>query len=163
MTRMKMLARNYAYWTNINSDIENFVRTCRRCQETAKNPVKAARHSWPLEDKPWILIHADFAGSMDGKMYLIIVDTYSKWPEIVEMSSTTTSCTIRELRRLLAQFGNPQTLVTDNGTQFTFEKFNDFCSQNGIRHIKSPPFHPQSNGQAEHFVDTFKKSFKKMK
>ncbi|XGW21465.1 hypothetical protein V3C99_004430 [Haemonchus contortus] len=164
MTRMKMLARNYAYWTNINSDIENFVRTCRRCQETAKNPVKAALHSWPLEDKPWIRIHADFAGPMDGKMYLIIVDAYSKWPEIVEMSSTTTSCTIRELRRLFAQFfGNPQTLVTDNGTQFTSTEFHDFCSQNGIRHIKSPPFHPQSNGQAERFVDTFKRSFKKMK
>ncbi|XGW08618.1 hypothetical protein V3C99_011164, partial [Haemonchus contortus] len=100
---------------------------------------------------------------MDGKMYLIIVDAYSKWPEIVEMSSTTTSCTITELRRLFAQFGNPQTLVTDNGTQFTSKEFNDFCSQNGIRHIKSPPFHPQSNGQAERFVDTFKRSFKKMK
>uniref|UniRef100_A0A7I4YY53 RNA-directed DNA polymerase n=1 Tax=Haemonchus contortus TaxID=6289 RepID=A0A7I4YY53_HAECO len=163
MTRMKMLARNYVYWTNINDDIETFVRTCRRCQETAKNPVKTTLHSWPIEDKPWNRIHADFAGPINGKMYFVIVDAYSKWPEIVEMSSVTTSCTIRELRRLFAQFGNPQTLVTDNGTQFTSAEFDDFCTKNGIRHIKSPPFHPQSNGQAERFVDTFKRNFKKMK
>uniref|UniRef100_A0A7I4Y6B5 RNA-directed DNA polymerase n=1 Tax=Haemonchus contortus TaxID=6289 RepID=A0A7I4Y6B5_HAECO len=161
MTRMKMLARNYVYWTNINDDIETFVRTCRRCQESAKNPVKTTLHSWPIEDKPWNRIHADFAGPINGKMYFVIVDAYSKWPEIVEMSSVTTSCTIRELRRLFAQFGNPQTLVTDNGTQFTSAEFDDFCTKNGIRHIKSPPFHPQSNGQAERFVDTFKRNLQK--
>ena len=163
MTRMKMLARNFVYWMNINNDIEDFVRSCRRCQETAKSPIKATLCSWPMEEKPWDRIHADFAGPMDGKMYLIIVDAFSKWPEIVEMSSTTTSSTIRELRRLFAQFGNPQTLVTDNGPQFTSNDFSEFCKKNGIRHIKSPPFHPQSNGQAERFVDTFKRSFAKMK
>nr|CDJ93709.1 RNA-directed DNA polymerase (reverse transcriptase) and Integrase domain containing protein [Haemonchus contortus] len=45
--------------------------------------------------------------------------------------STTTSCTIRELSRLFAQFGNAHTLVTDNGTQLTSTVFNDFCNQNG--------------------------------
>uniref|UniRef100_A0A0N4W5J5 RNA-directed DNA polymerase n=1 Tax=Haemonchus placei TaxID=6290 RepID=A0A0N4W5J5_HAEPC len=163
MTRIKMLARNYVYWTNINDDIETFVRTCRCCQETAKNPIKTTLHSWPIEDKPWNRILADFAGPMNGKMYFVVVDAYSRWPEIVEMSSVTTSCTIRELRRLFAQFGNTQTLVTDNGAQFTSAEIDDFCTKNGIRHIKSPPFHPQSNGQAERFVDTFKRSFKKMK
>ncbi|PIO76324.1 hypothetical protein TELCIR_01611 [Teladorsagia circumcincta] len=108
-----MLARNYVYWTNINQDIEKFVKTCRRCQETAKKPVKTTLCSWPLEDKPWNRIHADFAGPLDGKMYLIVVDAYSKWPEIVEMSSTTTGSTTRELRRLFAHFGNPQRSPTE--------------------------------------------------
>ncbi|PIO71065.1 hypothetical protein TELCIR_07050 [Teladorsagia circumcincta] len=47
------------------------------------------------------------------------------------MSSTTTGSTIRELRRLFAQFGNPHTLVTDNGPQFTSKEFEDFCNENG--------------------------------
>ncbi|PIO64086.1 integrase core domain protein [Teladorsagia circumcincta] len=96
-------------------------------------------------------------------MYLIVVDAYSKWLEIVEMSSITTSSTIRESRRLFAQFGNPQTLVTDNGPQFISKDFEDFCNKNDVRHMKSPPFHPQSNGQAERFVDTFKRNSEKMK
>ncbi|EYC07744.1 hypothetical protein Y032_0069g372 [Ancylostoma ceylanicum] len=163
MTRMKMLDRKNVYWTNINKDIEDRVRKCNRCQEMAKKPVKTTLSSWPIEDKPWTRIHADFAGPLDGKVYLVIVDAYSKWPEIIEMSTTTTNATIRELTRLFAQFGNPQTLVTDNGPQFTSKNFENFCTRNGIRHLKSPPFYPQSNGQAERFVDTFKRTFQKLK
>ncbi|VDL66057.1 unnamed protein product [Nippostrongylus brasiliensis] len=163
MTRMKMLAREYVFWPNINKDIENCVRKCDRCQKLAKNPVKATLCSWPTEEEPWRRIHADFAGPVDGKMYLVVVDAYSKWPEIVDIPVATTSATIKELRRLFAQFGNPETLVTDNGSPFTSKEFEDFCSENGIRHLRSPPFHPLSNGQAERFVDTFKRTLQKLK
>ncbi|PIO53421.1 hypothetical protein TELCIR_25244 [Teladorsagia circumcincta] len=79
------------------------------------------------------------------------------------MTATTSIATLRELRRLFAQFGLPQIIVSDNGTQFTSVEFQDFCRNNGIKHVRSPPYHPQSNGQAERFVDTFKRSLAKMK
>ncbi|PIO55758.1 integrase core domain protein, partial [Teladorsagia circumcincta] len=100
---------------------------------------------------------------MDGISYLVVVDAFSKWPEVIPMTSTTSTATLRELRRLFAQFGLPQIIVSDNGTQFTSAEFQDFCRSNGIKHVRSPPFHPQSNGQAERFVDTFKRSIGKMK
>ncbi|ETN81654.1 hypothetical protein NECAME_08357 [Necator americanus] len=46
MTRMKMLARGYLYWTNINRDIEEAVRHFRNCQEAAKMPKKTVLNSW---------------------------------------------------------------------------------------------------------------------
>ncbi|KHJ97228.1 integrase core domain protein [Oesophagostomum dentatum] len=95
---------------------------------------------------------------MNGKMFLVIVDAYSKWPEIIEMTSTTSLATIRDSTRLFAQFGNPETIVSDNGSQFASREFAEFCNSNGITHVRSPPFHPQSNGQAERFVDTFKRA-----
>ncbi|KIH65367.1 hypothetical protein ANCDUO_04316 [Ancylostoma duodenale] len=79
---MKMLARDYCLWTNIEKEIENKVKSCRRCQEYAKNPIKNTLCSWPIEDKTWIRVHADFAGPIEGRMFLIIVDAYSKWPEL---------------------------------------------------------------------------------
>ncbi|KHJ86180.1 hypothetical protein OESDEN_14078, partial [Oesophagostomum dentatum] len=38
-----------------------------------------------------------------------------------------------------------------------------FKNSNGITYVRSPPFHPQSNGQAERFVDTFKRALQKLK
>ncbi|PIO54818.1 integrase core domain protein, partial [Teladorsagia circumcincta] len=156
-TRMKMLARSYVYWPSMDTDIDTLVRNCTTCAQLAKNPVKVELQSWPKPVTPWARVHADFAGPLDGNCYLVIVDAYSKWPEIIQMNSITTSATIRVLTKVFAQFGNPQTLITDNGTQFTSTTFANFCRRRGIKHVRSPPFHPQSNGQAERFVDTFKR------
>lgn len=56
----------------------------------------------------------------------------------------------------------PNTLVSDNGTQFSSETFQEYCRQFGINHIFTAPYHPQWNGQAERFVDTLKRAFKKL-
>jgi len=61
-----------------------------------------------------------------------------------------------------ARFGIPETLVTDNGTKFISEAFQSFCLSHGIRHLRTPPFHPSSNEQAERFVDTFKRGLSKL-
>ena len=98
-----------------------------------------------------------------GKTYLLVVDAHSKWPKIIEMSSTTTTKTIIELRKMFAAYGVPAQLVSGNGPQFTAEQFANFMQINGIRHIKCAPFHPASNGAVEHLVQTFKKAMKSSK
>ena len=122
-TRMKMLARSFVFWCNLENDIADLVGNCSKCQLAAKNPIKSELCSWPKPTRPWERIHMDFAGPTYGKMFLIVVDAYSKWPEVIEMSSTTSEATIQQLRRLFAQFGIPETIVSDNGTQFTSAVF----------------------------------------
>ena len=96
-----------------------------------------------------------------GRMFLIAVDAHSKWPEVVEMKTTTAAQTIVVLRKMLSAYGLPEQLVSDNGPQFVSAKFNEFCTENGIRHIRVSPYHPSSNGLAERFVQTFKTAMKK--
>ena len=57
--------------------------------------------------------------------------------------------------------GNVRTLVSDNETQFTSAEFEEFCKLCKITHIQTAPYHPQSNGEAERFVQTFKQSMSK--
>ena len=51
---------------------------------------------------------------------------------------------------------------SDNGSPFTSREFQQYCSMNGIKHIRSSPFHPASNGLAERAVQTIKGGLKKM-
>ncbi|KAA3677466.1 uncharacterized protein DEA37_0014526 [Paragonimus westermani] len=93
ITRMKALVRSYAYWPGIDSDIESTVKSCEQCARAAKVPVKAELHSWPLPDGPWKRVHADFAGPLNDQYFLIRVDAFSKWPEIVPIRTISTTTT----------------------------------------------------------------------
>ena len=104
----------------------------------------------------------DFAGPFLRKSFFIVVDAHSKWPEVHEMTQTTTEKTITVLSHLFSNYGLPVQLVSDNGPQFTSEEFRQFMLMNGIWHIRSAPYHPYSNGQAEHSVKTFKDAMKAM-
>ena len=163
MNRMKAMARSYVYWPHMDSHIERLSKNCTRCALASKQPIKTELQSWPLTTEPWSRVHVDFAGPIDGQHFLIVVDSHSKWPEVITMPRTSTDATISALRKIFYRFGVPHTLVSDNGSQFTSSQFADFCHRNAIAHIRSPPYHPQSNGQAERFVDTFKRALQKMK
>jgi len=94
-------------------------------------------------------------------MWLISVDGQTKWPEVIQMKTTTASKTTEVLRSLLSPFGIPHQLVSDNGPQFVSEEYKQFCEQNGIRRILVAPYHPSSNGEAERFIQMFKAAMRK--
>ena len=119
------------------------------CQASSSS---CSLHPWVWPSKPWQRVHLDFAGPFQGCMFLVGVDAYSKWPEVRVMSVTTASATLDVLREWFAVHGIPEQIVTDNGTQFTSETFEIFVKRNGIKHIKSAPYHPASNGLAERFI-----------
>ena len=76
------------------------------------------------------------------------------------MPSTTASRTIDELCKLFSSYGLPEQIVTDNGPQFMSEEFATFAKFNGIKHIKSAPYHFSTNEAIERLVQTFKKAMK---
>lgn len=93
---------------------------------------------------------------MDYFYFIKIVDTFSKWVEVIPTKTTTSDFCIKELGRLFSNFGICLVLVSDNGPQFTSHVFKNFLGSNGVIHKLSPAFHPASNGQAERSVQTIK-------
>ena len=82
--------------------------------------------------------------------------------EVSIVTSATTAVTIQNLRRMFATHGLPRTVVSDNGSVFTSNEFQDFLVKNGICHIKTAPYHPACNGLAEIAVQTLKERLKKL-
>ncbi|XP_055633708.1 uncharacterized protein K02A2.6-like [Toxorhynchites rutilus septentrionalis] len=160
MERMKSLARSFVYWPNIDDVVEDYVRCCRSCAEAAKSPRKTNLESWPIPSKPWERVHIDYTGPINGYYYFLVIDAYSKWPEIYRTRSTSTTKTLEMVEEIFARYGNPKTLVSDNGSQFVSARFKQFCEEARITHLTIAPYHPQSNGQAERFVDTLKRGLK---
>ena len=76
------------------------------------------------------------------------------------MKSTTTAATVLQLRKLFSAYRLPEQLVSDSGPQFASTEFAKFLTTNGVKHNKSVPYHPSSNGAVEHFIQTFKKTMR---
>lgn len=145
----------------MDQEIENMVKQCSDCQQSRPSPPTAPLHPWCWPTRPWTRLHVDFAGPMEGKMFLIVIDAHSKWIEVFPMATATALTTIQRLRQLFAQFGIPESIVSDNGPQFAAAEFQEFCRLNGIRHIRVAPYQPSSNGLAERAVQVFKQGFRK--
>lgn len=158
VVKTKALARSYVYWPNLDRDIENLIKKCEPCQLSQASPEKSLLIPWTPTVSAWMRLHIDYAGPVNGFHLLIIIDSYSKWVEVYKTKDMTTSFTISKLREVFCRFGLPDTLVSDNGRQFTSNEFKEFTVQNGIQHIFTAPGHPSTNGQAENFVKTVKKS-----
>ncbi|GBN98466.1 hypothetical protein AVEN_273684-1 [Araneus ventricosus] len=70
---------------------------------------------------------------------------------------------IEIIKLLFCRYGLPKTLFSDIGRTFASIEFQTFLKNNGIYHIKTSPYFPSSNGQAERCVQTFEDAMRQAK
>ena len=80
---------------------------------------------------------------------LIVVDKFTKLPEVTAMRKVTAQSAIKFLKELVCCFGIPARIVTDNGTQFTSRAFMQYVHTLRSKISFASVAHPQSNGQAK--------------
>ena len=83
-------------------------------------------------------------------MILIVVAPHSKWPEVILMTTTSAARTIEKLRKLFPTmaYPNSRSVMMEPSSQ-QMNPRHSYVRSNGIKHIKSAPFHPTTNGMAE--------------
>ena len=160
---MKKVIRNLVWWPGINRAIENIAAKCKGCKKHRKKPSANTLSVWPFARRPFERVHVDYF-EYRGKHVLIMVDAFSKKLFLHYLGTDTTApVTCAVLSAWFSQeYGSPTTLVSDNGPQFTSNYFADCMKKWNIKHIFSPPYHPQSNGLAERGVQLVKNRLKKM-
>ena len=145
---------------NLYVNIEQRIKDCYDCQCARPLPPSSPWNSWQWQSRPWQRIHVDSIGRYMNQMFLIVVDAYSKCPEVLRMFTTTGASTINALRFPFSAYGLPEQLVFDNGPQFTSYTFKEFLKVNGIANILSAPYNPSPNGEIERTFTLFKEAMK---
>lgn len=159
ITKMKNLARGYCWWSGIDHDIEKLVNECLQCKKIQNNPTTVPVHSWEETSFPFERVHIDYM-TYGGQPYFILVDAFSRWPEVYLTHDMSSKTTIKICREIFSRFGMPKYIVSDNGRQFLSHEFKEFLRNNGIKQKLTAPYHPATNGLAERFVQTIKQAIR---
>ena len=61
--------------------------------------------------RPWSWLHLDYAGPISGKVFLVLINAYSKWLDVKVVNSATSSATIEHLRSIFSVHGLPETIL----------------------------------------------------
>ena len=64
---------------------------------------------------------------------LVAIDKFSKWIEARPIAQIKSEQAVLFFTNIIHRFGVPNTIITDNGTQFASHKFLTFCNDCHIR------------------------------
>jgi transposase InsO family protein len=144
------------YWLTAKADAEKLVKHCRGCQYYARQPNAPAAElrtipiTWPFA--VWNL---DMVGKLKRsssgscEFLLVAIDKFTKWIEARPVRKADGATALKFVRDLVARFGLPHSIITDNGTNFAHGDLKEYCHEKGIRLDLASVSHPQSNGQVE--------------
>ena len=111
---------------------------------------------------PWTKLATDLF-HFDGDSYLLLVDYTSQFPIVCKLKSVTGEHIVDHFKQIFAEYGWPDTIVSDNGPCYMNEIFKELMRQYQVNHITSLPHYLQLNDLAEKYVQIVKMLFHKMK
>ena len=158
--KCKRQARDVVFWPGMSSQIHDVVSNCNICNSYQRNNTKEPLLSHEIPHRPWARVGADLF-ELNRQPYLILVDYYSGFIEVNLLHSTTSKQIITYCKSQFARHRIPDTLISDNGPQFSSTAFKEFAEEYAFKHCTTSPHYPQSNGMAEKAVQTAKNLIKK--
>jgi transposase InsO family protein len=143
------------YWPTAAADASEIVRTCEGCQFDARKSnlpahvLQTIPVTWPFA--VWGLdIIGPLRKAPGGYTHLLVtIDKFSKWVEVRPITNFRAEQAVMFFTDTVYHFGVLNSIITDNGSQFTGRKFLEFCDKFHIRVDWAAMAHPQTNGQVE--------------
>jgi hypothetical protein len=148
------LSQRY-YWPKMKDEITKFINDCTICGQAKydRKPIKPQLNVVPPATKPFEIVHIDLL-TIQTEKYLTLVDVFSKYAQAYHIRDGTAISIIQALLKFCTHHGLPLTIVSDNGTEFTNQLFNEFTNLHKITHHRTLPHSPNDNGIVERFHST---------
>ena len=162
--KTKSLIREKIWFPHIDSRVRDTIEQCITCQAVGKpNPPEPLRMT-EMPELPWRTVHVDFYGPLPTSEYLlVVVDRYSRFPEVEIVHSTRASAVIPKLDKIFSVHGIPDVIISDNGPPFNGDEYVRYLQALGIEAKFSTPHWPQGNATVERFMQPLGKALKTAK
>ena len=151
--------RNCLFWPGLTNEISAFIDDCRVC--SLVKPKFVSPESAPVLTKsPMETVACDFVGPLSpssGFRYLlVIIDVFSRYPVVYPLRDLSTQSLIQKFGNFFSLFGFPDSVLSDQGSQFEAREFQDYLRNFGVRKLRTNAWHPSGNGLCERFNKTLK-------
>ena len=131
----------------------DYVQSCVACLSAIPRNTPVPLEPNLLPERAWQNLHADFKGPIGGQYYFhILIDQFSKYPEVDVLTSTSFKKLRPKLDRIFSAQGIPEKVTADNGPPYPCHEMREYASEMGFKMDLLTPEDPQSNGFAEVFV-----------
>ena len=156
--RVLELLRDRFYWPGMYIDVASYLNSCPRClrrkTQADQAPLLNIEVNQPLE-----LVHLDYLKIEPSKCnvenVLIITDHFTRYAQAFPSKTHTALATAKLLwNNFILHYGFPEKIITDQGRNFESELVENLCQVAGVKKLCTSPYHPQTNGQCEHFNST---------
>ena len=157
------LRKNF-HWPYQKQDVIKWCRTCEICQRMGKPGHRLAPIPLkPIEvpSQPFQRLIVDCVGplprSQGGKEYLLtMMCATTRYAEATPLKGLTAKEVVEALIKFFTTVGFPRYIQTDQGTNFESHLFLQVMKEMEIHHVKSAPYHPETQGALERFHQTLK-------
>ena len=156
--RCRLRAKTSVWWPGISKQISDAIKRCSICVRESSHRREPLIPS-KLPDYPWQKIGTNLF-YLKKSNYILIIDYFSRFMEVIKLKSTTSQSIIEALRSVFSHYGIPEIVISDNGPQYSSNEFDTFAKKYNFHHVTSSPLFPQSNGQVEQAVQTVKRLLK---
>ena len=136
IVKTKQLIREKVWFPGIDKKVEQAVKSCIPCLACVPSPAQREPLSMTaLSSGPWMEVAVDLAGPFpSGEYLLVVIDEYSRFPEVEVISSTSAKTVIPHLHMVFSRHGIPDVVKTDNGLPFSGNEFQTFSKDFGFHH-----------------------------
>ena len=112
----------------MSRNIDEMVMRCEVCAHFRRQQRKEPLMFTPLPDYPWQQVGSDLFEYGD-KNYLVVVDYFSRFPEVRVLPNLRANTVITACREIFACHGIPERFISDNGPQYVNREFRSFACQ----------------------------------
>ena len=162
----ELLNRKFT-WPGMSVDVKTLCSQCSSCQKASRAGAgKVPLQPLPVLDVPFTKLAFDLVGPLprtkSGYKYLLTsICLASKYPEAISLKRVDVESVAEGLCEVFSRTGIPAQILTDQGSVFTSKLMKQLCLILDVKHIKSSPYHPESNGCLERWHATLKATLRK--